>query len=139
MERRIPTDLEQQFPQSKLYTLAVQLEKKLDAALLRRRLEREDALRRPAKVGGRRPPLRCAGRECRPNAPRCFQLAWFAQTKRTLRVFISNLAANQPHFDRSDVDGDGYGQDRAYPQQPSWTLRIEGRLLEHNVRRCTPL
>ena len=56
------------------------------------------------------------------------------QTKRTLRVFISNLAANQPHFDRSDADGDGYGQDRVYPQQPSWTLRIEGRLLEHNVR-----
>jgi hypothetical protein len=50
LERRLPADVDETVPESKLYHNAVVLEKKLDALLLRRRLEREDAFRRPQRV-----------------------------------------------------------------------------------------
>lgn len=44
--------------------------------------------------------------------------------KKTLRVFISNTAADQP-WQQQDVM-----QQDSVPQAPNWTLRIEGRVLD---------
>ena len=107
LERRLPADIDEQVPESKLYTASVALEKKLDASILRRRLEHEDALRRQPR------------------------------TKRILRIFLSNLAANQPHFAQNETDNSEYLPPQTYPQPPSWTLRIEGRLLDVGVRAPT--
>lgn len=60
-------------------------------------------------------------------------LAFFSQTKRTLRVFISNLASDQPSQLQSDADEDNV--DLGTGGAPSWTLRIEGRLLDVSIWR----
>jgi hypothetical protein len=56
------------------------------------------------------------------------------QTKRIMRIFLSNLAAHQPHFAHADAEVTDDLPEQRHPQPPSWTLRIEGRLLEVNVR-----
>lgn len=51
------------------------------------------------------------------------------QTKRTLRVFLSNLAADQ-YVEVSDLAAAEDAFDLENARVPSWTLRIEGRLLD---------
>lgn len=46
------------------------------------------------------------------------------QSKRTLRIFVSNLAASQFWSNEVITGGDGT------QVIPSWTLKIEGRLIE---------
>jgi SWI/SNF-related matrix-associated actin-dependent regulator of chromatin subfamily D len=51
------------------------------------------------------------------------------KTMRTLRIFVSNTAADQPSQQSSnDMDDDGL--DLSSGSAPSWTLRLEGRLLD---------
>lgn len=52
-----------------------------------------------------------------------------AKTMRTLRIFVSNTAADQPmQQQQNDMDEDAI--DLNGGSAPSWTLRIEGRLLD---------
>lgn len=52
-----------------------------------------------------------------------------AKTLRTLRIFVSNTAADQPmQQQQNDMDEDAI--DLSSGSAPSWTLRIEGRLLD---------
>ena len=114
-------------PESRLYTELQAFEKKLDATISRKRFDIQEALSVPMKVG----------------IIKICHMLWFnlclfccllglyrinenhfdlEQTRRTLRVFISNLAANQDNVDNV------MGYDPSNP--PSWTLKIEGRLLD---------
>ncbi|KAJ1969823.1 SWI/SNF and RSC complex subunit Ssr3 [Dispira parvispora] len=111
-DRQLPADLDNVVPESRLFTDLQALERRLDATILRKRLELQEA------KGGN------------------FKM------QRTLRIFVSNTVANQPH----QVDDGGLqssstpsGEPGANTTQgldvgsvaiPSWTLRIEGRLLE---------
>ncbi|KAI8812324.1 SWI/SNF complex 60 kDa subunit [Cladochytrium replicatum] len=57
--------------------------------------------------------------------------------KRVLRVFLSNLASDQ--FIPVNEHGEPEQFDRMNPPVPSWTLRIEGRLLDPpNSRKSQP-
>ncbi|KAF9971687.1 SWI SNF, matrix associated, actin dependent regulator of chromatin, sub d, member 1 [Actinomortierella ambigua] len=82
-------------PESKLYTELVDFEKKLDATIMRKRLDLQEALAKPAK------------------------------TKRTLRIFVSNLSHDQ---DVPEADDDETALDKG--ATPSWTLKVEGRLVD---------
>jgi hypothetical protein len=61
------------------------------------------------------------------------------QTKRTLRIFVSNTAYNQPWQTQANTDGvaaalDGSAKPEINAETgegiPGWTLRVEGRLLD---------
>ncbi|CAG8565631.1 816_t:CDS:10, partial [Paraglomus brasilianum] len=91
-DRNMPGKIESIVPESRLYTELQAFEKKLDATISRKRFDIQEALSVPMK------------------------------TRRTLRVFISNLSANQDNVDTV------MGYDPSNP--PSWTLKIEGRLLD---------
>ncbi|CAO1631555.1 unnamed protein product [Sympodiomycopsis kandeliae] len=54
------------------------------------------------------------------------------KVKRTLRVFLSNTCANQP-WQKEAANADSASASTS-DGIPSWTLRIEGRLLEPNFR-----
>lgn len=82
-------------PESKLYTELSEFEKNLDGAIMRKRLDIQEALGKPTKV------------------------------RRTLRIFVSNTAADQPG-QLEEATSFELNDDNA----PSWTLRIEGRLLD---------
>ncbi|RUS30536.1 hypothetical protein BC938DRAFT_479279 [Jimgerdemannia flammicorona] len=85
-------------PESRLYNELVEFEKRLDATIMRKRLDIQEAMGKPVK------------------------------TKRTLRVFLSNMASDQPSQLQSDADEDNV--DLGSGGAPSWTLKIEGRLLD---------
>jgi len=102
VDKKLPNKVEAFVPESSLFNQLVQTEKKVDAMLLRKWIEREEATRRPQR------------------------------TRRTLRVFLSNIVANQP-YQQSDNEYEALDQatiNEGAPQPPSWTMRIEGRLLE---------
>ncbi|KAG0038325.1 SWI SNF, matrix associated, actin dependent regulator of chromatin, sub d, member 1 [Podila clonocystis] len=82
-------------PESKLYTELLDYEKKLDATIMRKRLDLAETLSKPVK------------------------------TKRTLRIFISNLSHDQdtPESDEEEAKLDS-------GPTPSWTLKVEGRLVD---------
>ncbi|KAL1920286.1 uncharacterized protein VTP21DRAFT_1432 [Calcarisporiella thermophila] len=97
-DRTISSKVETFVPESRLYNELVGFEKKLDAIIMRKRIDIQEAMRSPPKM------------------------------KRTLRVFISNLASDQPSQRGENEDDEGDVDATVNP--PSWTLRIEGRLLE---------
>lgn len=82
-------------PESKLYTELCEFEKNLDVSIMRKRLDVQEALGKPTKV------------------------------RRTMRIFISNTAADQT----SQLD-EANNFDLNNENAPSWTLKIEGRLLD---------
>ncbi|KAF9988848.1 SWI SNF, matrix associated, actin dependent regulator of chromatin, sub d, member 1 [Mortierella antarctica] len=88
-------DIEAIVPESKVYTELLEFEKKLDATIMRKRLDLQETLSKPVK------------------------------TKRTLRVFISNLSHDQ---DTPESDDDEPRLDSG--PTPSWTLKVEGRLVD---------
>ncbi|KAG9304112.1 hypothetical protein G9A89_006022 [Geosiphon pyriformis] len=96
IDRNIPSGIEGIVPESRLYADLQHFERLLDATIIRKRLENHEAMStKPMK------------------------------TKRILRVFISNSAANQHVPDTNEPD-----LDYQTGNIPSWTLRIEGRLLD---------
>ncbi|ORZ39566.1 hypothetical protein BCR44DRAFT_1387020 [Catenaria anguillulae PL171] len=104
-DRHLPKKVEQLFPESELYSRLQQAERRIDAVVSRKKIEIQEVLGKPIKTRG------------------------------TLRIFISNYAADQPHM--SPASG-GTGV-------PNWTLRIEGRLLDPSPvsdrwrrAKCTP-
>lgn len=94
-DRNIPPKIEAYVPESKLYTELCELEKNLDAAIMRKRLDVQEALGKPTKV------------------------------RRTLRIFVSNTAADQ-NTEIDELNNFEVNTENA----PSWTLKIEGRLLD---------
>ena len=95
-----------------MYQSLVDFEKRLDATIMRKRLDAQELLRRPMKV---RLVFNIFFHALMPRCP---------QMKRTLRIFVSNLAASQSWS--NEVITSGEGGDGI----PSWTLKIEGRLLD---------
>ncbi|KAJ3051187.1 SWI SNF, matrix associated, actin dependent regulator of chromatin, sub d, member 3 [Rhizophlyctis rosea] len=107
IDKNLPKKIEPYVPESKLYTELQEFEKKLDATITRKKLDLQDSLSKPIKQ------------------------------KRTLRVFLSNLAADQ-YVEVSDL-GAGDAFDLESARIPSWTLKIEGRLLDQpGSRRPQP-
>ncbi|KAJ1926684.1 SWI/SNF and RSC complex subunit Ssr3, partial [Tieghemiomyces parasiticus] len=125
-DRQLPADLESAVPESRLLTDLQEFERKLDATILRKRLELQEA------KGGS------------------------YSVQRTLRMFISNTVAHQAHQLEEETPHDTQAPttpavaadaapsgfpagsladtlkklDTAAITVPSWTLKIEGRLLE---------
>jgi len=98
-ERNMPAKIDTFVPESKVYTELCEFEKKIDSIIMRKRLDIQEAVGKPAK------------------------------TMRTLRIFVSNTAADQPmQQQQNDMDEDAI--DLNGGSAPSWTLRIEGRLLD---------
>ncbi|KAE8216234.1 hypothetical protein CF327_g599 [Tilletia walkeri] len=118
-DRSLPATLRKSVPESAFYYDLQLLERKLDWTISRKRAEIADSITKPVRI------------------------------KRTLRIFISNTCANQPFqtassktqsgADGADAAGssapgaDGSGSS-APVDAPSWTLRIQGRLLEPAYR-----
>ncbi|GJJ72767.1 SWI/SNF-related matrix-associated actin-dependent regulator of chromatin subfamily D [Entomortierella parvispora] len=94
-DNQISAKIEAIVPESKLYTELLDFEKKLDATIMRKRLDLQETLNKPVK------------------------------TKRTLRVFISNLSHDQ---ETPESDDDEPTLDSG--PTPSWTLKVEGRLVD---------
>ncbi|KAF9910339.1 SWI SNF, matrix associated, actin dependent regulator of chromatin, sub d, member 1 [Linnemannia zychae] len=94
-DNQISSKIEAIVPESKLYTELLEFEKKLDATIMRKRLDLQETLNKPVK------------------------------TKRTLRIFISNLSHDQetPESDDEEPRLDS-------GPTPSWTLKVEGRLVD---------
>lgn len=99
-----PLKIEAYVPESKLYTELCELEKNLDAAIMRKRLDVQEALGKPTKV------------------------------RRTLRIFVSNTAADQ-NTEIDELNNFEVNTENA----PSWTLKIEGRLLDVSHLDCCNL
>ncbi|KAF9328080.1 SWI/SNF-related matrix-associated actin-dependent regulator of chromatin subfamily D member 1-like protein [Linnemannia elongata] len=94
-DNQISSKIEAIVPESKLYTELLEFEKKLDATIMRKRLDLQETLNKPVK------------------------------TKRTLRIFISNLSHDQ---ETPESDDDEPRLDSG--PTPSWTLKVEGRLVD---------
>jgi len=97
MEKTIQKKIEAIVPDAKLYTELRDMEQKIDGVVLRRKFDVQDALERQTRV------------------------------KKTLRLWISNTAMDQPWEGGSNFD-DAY--DFNISQIPSFKLRIEGMLLD---------
>ncbi|KAK0554249.1 SWI/SNF and RSC complex subunit Ssr3 [Tilletia horrida] len=115
-DRSLPASLRKSVPESAFYYDLQLLERKLDWTIARKRAEIADSITKPARQ------------------------------KRTLRIFLSNTCANQPFQtsgSKAQADG-GEGASAAAGSStaaeaggidaPSWTLRIQGRLLEPSYR-----
>ncbi|CAB4412110.1 unnamed protein product [Rhizophagus irregularis] len=79
LDRNIPEKLDTLVPESLLYTELQNFEKRLDATIMRKRLEVQETINKPMKI------------------------------KRTLRVFISNTAVNQNPQRDSESNDIGFG------------------------------
>lgn len=95
-------------------------ERKLDQTIMRKRVDIQEALKRPMKVattaaavGGALPPASPSLNSCDLPMPSC------QQQKRKLRLYISNTF-NPARPDADDSDG----------SIASWELRVEGKLLD---------
>ncbi|KAF9427128.1 SWI SNF, matrix associated, actin dependent regulator of chromatin, sub d, member 1 [Podila epigama] len=93
--KKILKSIEAIVPESRLYTELLEYEKKLDATIMRKRLDLAETLSKPVK------------------------------TKRTLRIFISNLSHDQDALESEDEEAK-----LDSGPTPSWTLKIEGRLVD---------
>ena len=129
-DRSLPPSIKKQVKESAIYNDLQRMERNLDWTLARKRAELMDSMGRPPKV------------------------------KRTLRIFLSNTCANQPFqvaekeeskqaadavdaADDADAGDDDEGADEPKRRTaakaestdvPSWTMRIEGRLLDPSFR-----
>ncbi|KAJ2000087.1 SWI/SNF and RSC complex subunit Ssr3 [Coemansia thaxteri] len=96
----LPPKIETYIPESRLFMQLQALERKLDTKIVRKRLEVQEALGKPV------------------------------YKKRVLRIFVSNLAANQQTMSMYDSDIDAREAQLEAAEAPSWTLRVEGRLVD---------
>lgn len=98
-------------PETKLYSDLVDFEKKLDATIMRKRLDIQEALGKPTKVSARENVDYILNKCC--------------QVRRTLRIFVSNTAST-PSANAEDENAFDLNSGNA----PLWTLKLEGQLLE---------
>jgi SWI/SNF-related matrix-associated actin-dependent regulator of chromatin subfamily D len=104
--RALPPSITRTIPESAMYQDLVRIERSLDWTVARKRAEVQDALGRNTKV------------------------------KRTLRVFLSNTCSGQPfQVEAKRVAAEKAGVSVEDKEEiPSWTLRVEGRLLEPSFK-----
>ncbi|KAI9207962.1 SWI/SNF and RSC complex subunit Ssr3 [Polychytrium aggregatum] len=95
IDKNLPRKIEVFVPESKLYGELQDLEKRVDALIVRKKMELQESLAKSPKMA-----------------------------KRYLRIFISNTASDQINPSSEDF------MDITNANIPSWTLRIEGRLLD---------
>lgn len=88
-EKQIPDKVAALLPESALYTQLLEFEARVDSALTRKKVDIQESLKNPPRV------------------------------QKTLRIYVFNTAANQPH--------QGSNKDN---EPPSWSLKIIGRILE---------
>lgn len=124
-DRDLPSHLDTVVPESRLYTELQTFEKRLDAIMLRKRLDIQEALAKPSKVT--RVLSLSVYFAANDRSQALLSRRRFAKqhttTTRTLRIFVSNTSTNQSMDDSAEnLDNEA--------SVPSWTLRIEGRLLE---------
>ncbi|KAJ2608244.1 SWI/SNF and RSC complex subunit Ssr3, partial [Coemansia sp. RSA 1694] len=108
IEKSLPPKIEAYIPESRLFMQLQALERKLDSKIVRKRLEVQEALGKPV------------------------------YKKRILRIFVSNLAANQQSAaavaaaatTMYDTDAETREAKLDAGEAPSWTLRVEGRLVD---------
>lgn len=100
-DKILPQKVRDLVPESQAYMDLLAFERKLDATIMRKRLDIQEALKRPMKQ------------------------------KRKLRIFISNTfyPAKEPTDGSAGADGGAAGNN-ADGTMASWELRVEGRLLE---------
>ena len=102
-DKILPQKVRDLVPESQAYMDLLAFERKLDATIMRKRLDIQEALKRPMKQ------------------------------KRKLRIFISNTfyPAKEPTDAAGGADGStGAAGNNADGTMASWELRVEGRLLE---------
>lgn len=90
-------------PEAKLYQQLLDFEKRLDVNIHKKKFDIQDAVGKPLR------------------------------TKRTLRIFVSNQAHDQPWQVRAEGPNP---TGNAMESTPSWTLRIEGRLMDVGWKAC---
>ncbi|CAL1286470.1 unnamed protein product [Larinioides sclopetarius] len=100
-EKILPQKVRDLVPESQAYMDLLTFERKLDSTIMRKRLDIQEALKRPMK-------------------PTQNYKIFFFQQKRKLRIFISNTF----------YPGKPEGESGEEPTVPSWELRVEGRLLD---------
>ncbi|GJJ09820.1 hypothetical protein Clacol_004044 [Clathrus columnatus] len=101
-DRTIPSSLTESFNDSKLYCDLLEAERKLDWTMSRKKMEIQDAINKVATV------------------------------HRTLRVFLSHMVEKQPWQTGGTLNMDPSSVDFTSGQNiPSWTLKVEGRILDH--------
>ena len=101
-----------------MYQSLLEMEKKLDWTMTRKRVEVQDALARNPTV--------CPAHVSSFIIHSCS----LPQTTRTLRVFVSHTVFGQP-WQVGEADGEGDAVNFETGQGiPAWSLKVEGRLLE---------
>jgi SWI/SNF-related matrix-associated actin-dependent regulator of chromatin subfamily D len=108
---------------SQMYQDLLEMEKKLDWTIMRKKAEVQDALGRTASVSA----------SLLPPPPSCVsaQTICSAQTTRTLRLFLSHTVSGQPWQSETSSSGTAEAPNFETGQGiPAWQLKIEGRLLE---------
>lgn len=101
IDRTIDSKVQEIVPEAQLYTKLASAEKWLDAAVSRKYADMQERVRSMSKH------------------------------KRTLRIFVSNLAHDQPwQGSLQHLDPNAFDFESNYI--PSWTLRMEGKLLEND-------
>ncbi|XP_075070434.1 SWI/SNF-related matrix-associated actin-dependent regulator of chromatin subfamily D member 3 isoform X1 [Mixophyes fleayi] len=110
-DKILPQRIRELVPESQAYMDLLAFERKLDQTIMRKRVDIQEALKRPIKVRG---PLRVEN--FRRQNTECRGLS---EQKRKLRLYISNTF-NPAKPDAEDSDG----------SIASWELRVEGKLLD---------
>jgi SWI/SNF-related matrix-associated actin-dependent regulator of chromatin subfamily D len=114
-DKILPQKVRELVPESQAYMDLLAFERKLDSTIMRKRLDIQEALKRPMKQ------------------------------KRTLRIFVSNTAFPAKDGSGATLNADGSVVPGTPPQQPadeqqqgpttaSWELRVEGRILDDDKR-----
>jgi SWI/SNF-related matrix-associated actin-dependent regulator of chromatin subfamily D len=104
---------------SRMYQDLLEMEKKLDWTIMRKKAEIQDALGKSASVSVNLLP------------PRPCQTGYSAQTTRTLRLFLSHTVSGQAWQPESSASSTADPPNVETGQGiPAWQLKIEGRLLE---------
>ncbi|KAI9220675.1 hypothetical protein BC828DRAFT_382929 [Blastocladiella britannica] len=109
-DRALPRKIEKLVPDSAFYARLLDSERRIDALLMRKRLEIQATLAKPLRAHG------------------------------TLRLYISNYAADQPSSSASAAavpPSSPTSQQQQQTRVPNWTLRIEGRLLDSSLHPTT--
>jgi SWI/SNF-related matrix-associated actin-dependent regulator of chromatin subfamily D len=110
-DKILPQKVRELVPESQAYMDLLSFERKLDSTIMRKRLDIQEALKRPIKQ------------------------------KRTLRIFVSNTAFPAKDGSTAPVGPDGSATpppqpapEETGPTTASWELRVEGRLLDEEKR-----
>jgi SWI/SNF-related matrix-associated actin-dependent regulator of chromatin subfamily D len=103
-DKILPQKVRELVPESQAYMDLLSFERKLDSTIMRKRLDIQEALKRPMKQ------------------------------KRKLRIFISNTAFPAKEEGSETGEGGGGGPPQPGSNTASWELRVEGRLIDEDKK-----